>query len=420
MKKILLFICLLTWGSGALATNGFFSHGIGTKNKGMAGAGVALAEDALSGAINPANPVRLKRRLDFGASLFMPDRGFHADSMGGGEQIPPGQYSSENDFFLIPQFAYNHPLDDKSAIGVVTTMNGLNTEYDAAPFQNFAAPGVATKPTGADLYQLFIHVPYSRLVTDKLSLGLAPIFGIQAARFRGLEPFGNPNFSLYPDDVSNNGFDYAFGLGVSGGMNYRVSDTLSLGAGIQSKVYMTKFDDYRGLLAEAGNFDVPASFQLGVALHVRPELTLVTDYQRIFYSDVPAIANPNGVSLMDPNTPRLGADGGLGMGWQDARVVKFGLRWEYNKNTVLRAGYSHSNQIISGSQGLLNVIAPAVGQDHFSIGMTRQLANDHELSVSLTHSPEEKVTGTNPNTGNQTGNLQMKQTELEVTYGWRF
>nr|VFJ45691.1 MAG: long-chain fatty acid transport protein [Candidatus Kentron sp. DK] len=411
MKKLLVFACLLAWGASAQATNGFFSHGIGTKNKAMAGAGVALAEDALSGAINPANPVRLERRLDVGAALFMPDRGFEANS--DGASIPPGQYDSENPFFLIPQFAYNHPLDEKSAIGVAVTMNGMNTEYDAAPFKNF---GGATKPTGADLYQMLVHVPYSRLISDKLSVGVAPILGVQAIRVRGFEPFSTS--SLHPGDVSNNGFDYAFGLGVSGGLNYQASDRLSLGLGAQSEVNMTEFDDYRGLFAEAGDFDVPASVQVGAAFHMTRELTLVADYQQIFYSKVAAIANPNGVSLA--NLPPLGSDGGMGMGWEDAKVAKFGLRWEYDRNTVLRAGYSHANRIIQGSQGLLNVIAPAVGREHFSLGLTRQLQNGHEFSMALTYSPQEKVTGNNPNTPGQTGNLRMEQTELEVTYGWRF
>nr|VFK80320.1 MAG: Outer membrane protein transport protein (OMPP1/FadL/TodX) [Candidatus Kentron sp. SD] len=116
----------------------------------------------------------------------------------------------------------------------------------------------------------------------------------------------------------------------------------------------------------------------------------------------------------------LGSDDGLGMGWEDARIAKFGVRWEYDENTIPQAGYSHANQIIPCSQGLLNVIAPAVGRQHFSLGLTRQLKNSHEFSLSLTHSPSEKVAGMNSNTGSQTGNPQMEQTELELTYGWRF
>ena len=38
----------------ASATNGYFTHGTGTKNKGMAGAGIAGATDAIAIANNPA------------------------------------------------------------------------------------------------------------------------------------------------------------------------------------------------------------------------------------------------------------------------------------------------------------------------------------------------------------------------------
>ena len=40
--------------SSALATNGYFAHGYGTKAKGMAGAATALAQDGFAGANNPA------------------------------------------------------------------------------------------------------------------------------------------------------------------------------------------------------------------------------------------------------------------------------------------------------------------------------------------------------------------------------
>ena len=35
------------------ATNGYFTHGTGAKNKGMAGSGLAMPEDAISVANNP-------------------------------------------------------------------------------------------------------------------------------------------------------------------------------------------------------------------------------------------------------------------------------------------------------------------------------------------------------------------------------
>lgn len=42
----------LTIPMTAMATNGYFSHGYGTKNKGLAGGGVALSQDAMAAATN--------------------------------------------------------------------------------------------------------------------------------------------------------------------------------------------------------------------------------------------------------------------------------------------------------------------------------------------------------------------------------
>ncbi|MCU7810289.1 MAG: outer membrane protein transport protein [Candidatus Thiodiazotropha sp. (ex Notomyrtea botanica)] len=416
MKKIILLI-LLFCSTNLYATNGYFSHGIGTKSKGMAGSGVALPEDASSGALNPANLSLVGSRLDFGGSLFLPKRGFRAnDDATGPVQIAPNEYESKNSFFLIPQFAYSRQIDEASSIGLVAVLNGLNTEYDEAIFRYFQRPGwEATAPTGVDLYQLMLHVPYSYKASEKLSLGVAPVFATQAFRARGLKPFGAVSF--YPDQVTDNGFDYAYGMGLSLGLNYRPTDQFAFGLGLQSRMAMTEFDDYRGLFAEQGDFDIPASFQAGVAILATDELTFTLDYQRIYYSNIAAVGNPNNIPLM---MPILGADNGIGGGWEDAKIVKAGIRWQYDSITVLRAGYSHSNQIIPQNQALLNILAPAVGRDHLSVGFTRQLNSGHELTLSLTHSPREEVKGTNPNTSGQTGTLYMEQTELEITYGWRF
>ena len=58
----------------AYATNGYFLHGIGTKTKALAGAGVAYPQDALAGAINPAGLAMVGKRYDAGLAIFNPNR----------------------------------------------------------------------------------------------------------------------------------------------------------------------------------------------------------------------------------------------------------------------------------------------------------------------------------------------------------
>lgn len=403
------------------ATNGYFSHGAGTKSKAMAGAGSAIPEDALNAAINPANLVLVGSRVDAGASLFMPERGFKAndDASAGTPQIPPGQYNSEQSWFLIPQFAWAHKLSEDSATGVVISANGLSTRYDAPLFRFFERAGApeeqrASAPVGADLYQLFVHVPYSIRLSPNFTAGIGPIMAVQAFRARGMEPFRA--VSIAPNAVSNNGFDYSYGVGLSLGLNYRPTERVALAVGLQPRIDMTSFDDYQGAFAEQGDFDIPTTFQLGASFLPHDDLTLSIDYQEIRYSEIAAIGNANDRPL---TRVELGSDEGLGGGWNDAQVIKMGARWQYTPELVLRAGYSRMSQIIPKTQAMINIVAPAVSREHFSIGFTRQLDTDNEWSAALTWSPKESVRGVNPNTGNQTGDLQMQQIELEIVYSWR-
>jgi long-chain fatty acid transport protein len=43
---------------------------------------------------------------------------------------------------------------------------------------------------------------------------------------------------------------------------------------------MQEFDSYKGLFAEQGGFDLPSSFQLGVAYKLTPANQVVFDWQK--------------------------------------------------------------------------------------------------------------------------------------------
>ena len=70
-------LCL---AGNAFATNGYFTHGNGTKNKAMAGAGIALPEDSIDVTNNPAVAPFVGDQLIFGASVFSPIRKYETSS----------------------------------------------------------------------------------------------------------------------------------------------------------------------------------------------------------------------------------------------------------------------------------------------------------------------------------------------------
>jgi long-chain fatty acid transport protein len=408
----------------AQATNGYSPTGFGTANKGLAGAGVALPQDALAGATNPAGNFFVGERIDLGAALFAPDRGFKANpdiDPPPTPNIPPGSYDSRNDYFLIPHFGWNKPIDDDSTIGVLVGANGgMNTEYKDAVWRNFNHPQTpqnwASSPTGVDFSQLFLGVTYARKLNEQHTVGIMPIVAVQRFKAEGLEPFRN--FSIHPSKVTNNGYDYSWGYGVRVGWLGQVNERLALGASAQSRLYMTEFDDYKGLFAEQGGFDVPPTVTAGLSFKASPEVTLVADWQRIFYNEVKALGNSNG-SFGPDNL--LGSKNGLGFGWENINIFKLGVQWDYNAKLTLRAGVSHADQLFDNAEALFNILAPATVRTHASLGMTYRIDKSNNISLAYTRAFNEEIDGQNPTfTGSQTGSVRMDQHELEVSWTWLF
>ena len=433
----ILTLCLVA--PAADATNGYMSHGYGITSKGMAGAGSALPQDTLSVFNNPAGLVRLGKRYDVELELFSPKREYKANddfAPPPSPSVPPGSEESENDYFLIPGFGINLPLDDKSTIGIALTgQGGMNTEYDTATFANFAAPPgspqnptgafTASEPTGIDLAQAALGVTYARelgafagLGITRQSIGITPILAAQRFKARGLQPF--KALSVSPDNVTNNGYDYSYGGGVRvGWLGSLLRDQLNIGVSYQSKLWMTDFDEYKGLFAKGGNFDIPAVFNIGLAFMITPKLTMVADFKRIFYDDIDALSNTNNITfnqiIANPDN-RLGGDNGLGFGWDDINVYSVGLQYQANEKLTLRAGYSDADAPWEDVNTLFNVLAPATVEKHASLGATYQLDTQSRVSFAFTHAFENTIKGTSQFTGPQTGQVRMRQNMLQISY----
>lgn len=413
MDRFTLFLLVAVFAVPGWATNGYFSHGFGTASKGMAGAGVALPLDSLSAASNPANMFHVGERMDIGISLFNPVRGYVADNNAMTPpfaSIPPGKQDSDKNLFLVPSFGRNWKLDDNSTVGISIGANGgMNTSYSSNPFRNF---GTASRPAGMDLSQLFAGLTYAHRLSERHTLGITPMLIIQSLKVEGLEPF--QGLSIYPSNVTNNGRDWSYGTALRVGWLGKMTDQLSLGVSFQSRGHMTKFDKYKGLLAEAGDFDIPPQIALGLAWKASDKITIVLDYQKIYYEQIKSISNTNNTVLAAP--ANLGGDNGVGFGWRDVGVIKLGVEWQYSPKLTLRAGYSHASDAIPGEEILFNILAPAVVKKHVSIGATWKYNKQSSIHAAFTHGVKNKVSGGNPTLGPQTGSINLSINELEVSW----
>ena len=456
MKRTLLTSALLAAfaiPSVALATDGYFSHGYGMKAKGMGGASTAMTGDTFGGANNPATMVWAGDRLDVGVDLFSPRRSVSrqgSTGFGGGYD---GSVNSDSNYFLIPEFGYNRMLGWNMSAGVTVYGNGgMNTNFNGTQAGGAGAPSFAPSCKGApsnmlfgcgklgvDLTQLIIAPTLAYKINASNSLGISPLFGYQRFKVDGLQAFdetlplgGGGTFTSSQGNVTNKGYDSSTGWGVRIGWLGKLSDTVSLGAAYSSKMRMSAFDKYKGLFAEAGGFDIPENYSVGITVKATPKATIAFDIQQINYSGVKSIANGVSNSLVSmpttgfPVTPnRLGEPNGSGFAWRDQTAFKLGVEYAYNKDLTLRAGYNYGKSPVRGdtlNDVTFNILAPGVVEQHLTLGTTWTLANKDELTVAYMHAFSNSVTGPSVTSllgvgGTET--LKMYQDSLGIAYSMK-
>jgi long-chain fatty acid transport protein len=424
----------------AAATDGYFQHGYGIIGKGMAGAGTALANDTFGGATNPAKMVFVGDRVDVGVDLFSPRR---AAARSGSDPLVniDGSADSDSNYFFVPEFGYNKMIDPRLSLGVSVYGNGgMNTDYPGGQIPNAsgcnaAFGGFNPQPgpynllcgngrLGVDLIQLIVAPTLSYKVSDNQAIGIAPLLAYQRFKIEGAQAFAG--FSTSPNDVSNRGYDTATGTGVRVGWFARASDVLSFGAAYSTKVKMSKFDKYKGLFAEGGDFDMPVNYNAGVAAKLTPKTTVALDYQRIEYSGVKSVGNSSALLLQCAGGSLancLGGSDGAGFGWRDVNVWKLGVEYQYDSRLTLRGGYNHTDNPIRADDVTINILAPGVVQDHLTLGLTYVTDGGGEWSFAYMHAFNNSVSGpsffNNFTGGAPAGNetIKMHQDAIGVAYG---
>ena len=226
-------------------------------------------------------------------------------------------------------------------------------------------------------------------------------------------------FSSNPSALTDNGHDNSLGYGARIGYLGDWSETFSVGASYQTKISMGAFDNYAGLFAEEGAFDIPAVFTVGVAVRPVESVDVVFDYQRMNYSQITAIAAPLLPNLM---MAPLGTDDGAGFGWQDVNAYKAGVELRATPQWTFRGGYSYSGQPIPESEMIFNILAPGVVEQHATFGVSYSLGETKGIHFSVTRAFPKSVTGPNnlEAPGAQMIGLEMNQWDLEFGYSFGF
>lgn len=420
---------MLALTSPAQATNGYFSHGYGTKAKGRGGVSIAIADDSMAAANNPAGFANLGNRFDAGFDAFTPKRG--AQRTGGFDF----NERSDRNLFVIPDLGFSYRATRDLTVGVTVYGNGgLNTDYQRGnsancptnPPSNTGNPFCGSGPAGVNLEQLVIAPTLAFKINEQHAVGISPLLTYQRFYAQGLQLFGQFGFSRDSTKLTNNGTSTSQGLGYRLGYLGRFGK-LRVGASISPKLDMSEFDEYSGLFAEQGDFDIPKNYGIGLAYQATPKLMIGMDVTKVEYSKVASVGNPSGTAsafCANPTLsqgPCLGDNNGPGFGWGDVKTYKLGFEYAATNKLTLRAGINKGDNPVKSEDVTFNILAPGVVQEHYTVGMSYQLTQWGELSAHYMRAPSVAVSGNSAfaafSAGTPRERVDMDQQSLSISFG---
>jgi len=366
----------------AHATNGTMPHGYGIKAQGMGGASIALPQDALAAANNPAGMAFVGNRLDLGLAVVMPKP---ASTFGGTDYDGDGVKA-----IPIPEFGYNRVIDSRQSLGVSVYGNGVTTKYD----RNILG-GPGSGKDGAKLMQLIVSPTYALRLSETQAVGISLDLAYQRFRVDGV-----------PDSagVEGQGTESSMGAGFKIGWTGRVSDKVTLGAMYSLRTKMGKLDAYSKLLAHSGEFDVPERYGVGIAVRPVEGVVIAADLMRVNWGDINSLGN----ALTDAQP---------GFGWHNQTISRIGAAWQATPALTLRTGYSHGTQIVGSKDTTLDYLAPVTPQNHFTLGSTLAMAGNTELSMVYARVFGKEVQGSGPSNG---VDVRMSQHWIGAAMAWKW
>lgn len=439
----------------ALATNGLFMPGYGVRALGMGGVGIAYGRDSQSVGANPANIVNTGMRGDIGFSVLNAESHAATGNGTGVTQRPPdffanspysfdGSVDSDNSYFIMPEMSMTMPLTDKLHVGIAFLPNGGGaSRYPENFFSYLGITPSRDTELGIELVQLLAPISVGYKANEDHAFGASLALAAQRFRAFGLQAFqafdlsasaGVTTITAYPDRITDNGFDYSFGAGLKlGWLGEFFDDRLTLGVVYNSRTYMTKFDKYKGLFAEQGDLDIPESYGIGFAFKPVKNLVIAADVLRVNYSDVASIGNrgpgthPRGAQMvqslrglpshLDPSK-ELGNDNGMGFGFRDQTVYKFGIQYGVNNRLLVRAGYNYGKSPIPDDQLTFATLAPAVTEKHYSLGFTYRASDELEITGAYMYVPSNAQENLSRQNIVSAVQVDMRQNVFGLSLGW--
>lgn len=358
-----------------LSASGLFA---GVKSIGMGGFNIAYPNERDN--VNPAGLVELPSGLDDGFGvLYQRGRSVVHDNTGGFN----GKFNAtKNRYWPAGTFGVSKLIRENLAFGIpLKNITGVKARYNK-PCGLFG-----TTRTGVELEILELSPTLSWRINENHNLGIAMDIVLARESYKGFQ--ATLPISIRPRHVTNKGYNYSRGLGVTIGYLCKVTPWCSVAISYSPKAPLARFHKYDGLKPN-GKLQVPETLHAGLALRFSPQLVWTFDYTHYKIKDFPTAHN-------SPFAPfPAGAPNGPGAGWKDIDIYAYGLEYKMkNKPIELRAGMSYVTLPIGRHVTIGTPECSGCVKYNGFLGATWKKNDTLDFSFAVEHGFRNKVKGKN-------------------------
>lgn len=394
----------------------------GSKAAGMASTGIAYPQDAYAGAFNPAGSVSVGDRFDIGGSLLRNHGQAKVNTKYSPANNPNGTFNafrSPNlytiDFGVNKNFFTKiHECGFNWSLGLVLYNRAIQkTTYKTLPLLGRSKLGLE-----------YVHETISPLLsvqlTEEHAIGISLDVHIQRLKANGLEQFDHDLFSTSPSHVTNKGYAYSSGVGITVGWKWQPYEDLTFGVTYRPKTNMSKLHKYKGLIPQGGLLAIPERWGVGLAYQFFCCATLAFDVEWVNWQKIPSVHNP---FMYKGEVNVFGSKDGPALGFRNQTIYRIGIDYAFNEFWIFRAGFRHGKTFVRKTETVLNSLLCNTYENVATAGFTFTLNGCNELSVFYAHAFKNTIHGkesipTNLGSGNV--NLSQSSNSLGITWGYLF
>lgn len=368
----------------AFAVNGAQLSSFGVTAGGMGGVSIALPQDSVAAANNPAGMGVIGGRFDFGIQGIEPQIDYDFGSSS--NHLHSGGVSA------VPEGGFNLQINRYFTFGVSLFGVGLAADYGrpALPI-----PGAQIAKSSLQAMAAAPTVTYR--INDQNIIGVSLVLVYQRFSAEGVIM---PDASGGVTTVPSHGVASAFGYGARIGYLWKPAANLTVGAMVATTIRMGRLAGYDNdlLVPGGGRIDVPAEYGIGFSYKPIQSFTLAADWLHISWSNT---------ILGSSQT----------FSWKDQNVFRIGASYDLNRRWTIRAGFSYANATFGSSVVAQNFLTPIDNSKAASFGFTYRVTDKDELSALFEYGLPVNLRGTGTSQG-----FSLKTTTMVIglSYGHKF